>query len=139
MKSIATSFLFFFFSALPIGAYAEVINFACAGTGFLTGVGSSPENINITVDTSNGEMWGFQGGLVPGCRSDGVFRSKEHKCTINSVEAHCSCSNELGISSIVFSRATGELKTLTQLQGKGGNSGFRSGAYFCKRVERNLF
>jgi hypothetical protein len=139
MKLVSFRYLLLVATLISLNVNAEIISFACTGTGFLTGVGSSPENINVTVDTSNGEMWGYQGGLVPGCRSDGVFRSNVHKCSINDAEAFCSCSNQLGASSISLSRITGELRTHTDILEKSSKGKVMSGRYLCKRVAQKTF
>lgn len=122
------------FFAISNIAMAENIHLLCSGTLSVSGDdGISPQEFELDIDTKSGELYGFPLKIAAGCGNTPDVKQEIKK---GSTKFGLLCTSDMGFSSLVLSRQTGQLETTTIFS---SSKKIFSGQYKCKKVGKPLF
>lgn len=130
-------FLFFIFQIfLSITVFAEELNFICEGTTEGDDIRTTNDNFSLSIETTNGEMYGMPGFKVPGCLEFAPNLPKiSHK--LDEREAILNCENEYHITTMRFNRLTAKLTSIHIKKNKKNTAWY--GNYQCKKIGKKIF
>ena len=130
MKKLIFTLLFLLISQI---CYADKVSFSCSGKNF-----DEFKTFDLSVNTDTGEMWGFPGGIAPGCiRLDKDKDFLKDKFSVNSNSVSTTCQNNIWVSIMTLSRNTGHLNVSTaDIKKKKTEGDF---LYYCQKVTKKVF
>jgi hypothetical protein len=133
-------FVFFFFAFQiffpPSTVLAEELNFICEGTTEGDDIRTTNDNFSLSIETTNGEMYGMPGFKVPGCMEFEPNRPKISN-KLEEREAILNCENEYHITTVRFDRLTAKLTSIHIKKNKKRTAWY--GNYQCKKIGKKIF
>lgn len=124
------------------GASAEVVNLYCAGVMKGRGIADSPYDFDLVMDSKTGYMSGFPFGLSFGCFSVNAEKTNPMKCSIDDIEAICTCQNH-GLQKIfTLSRRSATLIVEGSAFDKKGDlveDMSMRGRFSCQKIKNKVF
>ena len=127
-------FIAFQIVLVSTASFSKETHLICQGQGWWNGENQGKDKFSLTVDPSNGSMYGMPSYRVPGCVTIGEKKSKvKHEVSEENVSLEC--DNDIASTNWNLNRYTMLLR-YSNFHKKGGDIDL--GEYKCSKVEKQF-
>jgi hypothetical protein len=123
-----------YFMTIPITSISKEVHLICEGSRWWNGQNEGSDKFSLTVDTSDGSMYGMPSYKVPGCVEINEKKpNPKYKITENNVSLEC--ENDIASTTWNLNRYTLLLRYSNYLR-KDRNIDL--GEYKCKKIDKQF-